>query len=1002
MPVDQSERALEETIERYLIEEGGYVKGEAKEYDVQHALFPRIFFTFIRTTQPKAWQRLEKMLGEGAEKKVLERLSQALNRNGTLKVLRRGFEVYGEKLKTVYFAPASGLNPTIAEKYGQNILTVTRQVYYSQQYKKSLDMVLSVNGLPVATVELKNPFTGQTVEDAKGQYRRDRDPRERLFRFKQRALVHFAVDPDQVYMATRLAGEKTFFLPFNRGYQKGAGNPPDPEGGFRTSYLWREVWQRDSWLDILHRFLHLEVEEKLDGKGEVIRKETMIFPRYHQLDAVRKLERHAREHGAGHNYLIQHSAGSGKSNSIAWLAHRLAHLHGADDRPVFDSVIVITDRRVLDQQLQETIYQFEHRQGVVRKIDEDSGQLAQALNRGARIIISTLQKFGYILDQVEEQTGKNFAILVDEAHSSQSGQSAQAVRDVLAAPTLEAAAELEERLGEAENAAEEEILKALSKRGPQANLSFFAFTATPKAKTLELFGVKKDPESKPEPFHLYSMKQAIEEGFIHDVLKHYTTYRTYYRLSKIAEDDPRVDKKKARKAIARFVSLHPHNLAQKTEVMVEHFRQITRHKINGRAKAMVVTGSRLHALRYKREFENYIKRNGYEQELKVLVAFSGTVRDGDEDFTEAKENGFPESELRERFDTDEYQLLIVADKYQTGFDQPLLHTMFVDKKLTGIQAVQTLSRLNRTHPAKTDTFVLDFVNEQEEIQKSFQPFYEQTMIDKETDPHLVYDLKSKLDDFQIYWESEVESFCHIFFKPKENQRREDLGELHKYLDPAVDRFQAKPEEEQEEFKKTLETFVRLYAHISQIAPFQSVELHQLHAYGSLLLRKLPRSPDSGGLTLDNEVELEYYRLEKTAEGRIHLIAEESAALKGATAAGTARGRGEEEEVPLSSIIEMLNERFGTDFAESDKLFLDQIEEDLLQDEEVVQAAQNNTKSNFRYVFDDKFMGKAVNRMGQNQNIFAKLMSEEDFRDTVMTWILDSVYQRAQQSRQQEG
>ncbi|CAG5089479.1 Type I site-specific deoxyribonuclease [Thermobacillus xylanilyticus] len=988
-----TERALEDAIETHLIGHGGYEKGDPAKYDRELALFPKTVIRFIKSSQPDEWNRLVGYFGHDTEKEVIKRLVQVLQRDGMLKVLRKGFDLYNVPIRMAYFKPASGLNPDAVEKYGKNILTVTRQVHYSTRNENSLDIVLAVNGLPVATVELKNPFTGQTVEDAKRQYKVDRDPNELLFQFKKRALVHFAVDPDEVYMTTRLDGSSTRFLPFNRGYNNGAGNPPDEKTGIRTSYLWRDIWQRDSWLDILHRFLHLQVEEKVVN-GQRKRKESMIFPRYHQLDAVRKIEADVLLNGPGHNYLIQHSAGSGKTNSIAWLAHRLSSLHDQDDKPIFHAVIVITDRVVLDRQLQDTIYQFEHVQGVVRPIKESSRQLAQALNSGARIIITTLQKFGYILDQVGNLSGKNFALIVDEAHSSQSGKAADAVKQVLAAPTLEEAEKLQAQLDAAADDAEEEILKELAKRGPQRNLSHFAFTATPKHKTIEMFG-RKDENGKYQPFHLYSMRQAIEEGFILDVLRNYVTYKTYYKLAKAIEDDPLVDERAAKRSIARFVSLHPYNLSQKTEVMIEHFRRVTRHKIGGRAKAMVVTSSRLHALRYKQAFDAYIREKGYN-DIQTLVAFSGTVIDDGQEFTEPKINGFGEKELPEKFDTDDYQVLIVADKYQTGFDQPLLHTMFVDKKLSGIQAVQTLSRLNRTYPGKEDTFILDFVNEPEDIKKAFLPYYEKTELEHETDLNLLSDLKNKLDDFQIYWQSEIDAFCRVFFRPKERQKKSDIGRLHQYVDPAVDRFRAKSREEQEEFRSTLAAYIRAYAFITQIAPFQSVPLHKLYAYGQLLLRKLP-TRGVKQINLDDDVALEYYRLQETSNGNISLMGEEPVKLKGMTDTGTGILR-EEKQVYLSSIIDVLNKRFGTEFKEADKLFFDQIEQDIMDDAQIVQSARNNTIDNFKFVFDEVFLEKVISRMGQNDRMFAMIMDDQDFQQAVKAWILKSVYEKINENR----
>lgn len=756
MPIDHRERAFEAAIEHHLLSSAGYSLGNPASFNRELALDPTSFLAFVKDTQPETWQSLEKLHGSSTETVILDDLTKALDgQAGALSVIRHGFKCFGKLIRAAHFAPAHGMNPESQRLYEANRLTITRQLHYSTKHENSIDVVLSLNGLPIVTAELKNPLTAQTVEHAKRQYQTDRDPRERIFEFKRRSIVHFAVDPDVVWMTTRLDGTKTHFLPFNKGNGTGSGNPDNPNG-YKTAYLWEEVWQRDSLLDIIGRFVHLQVTEKTVG-GKKVTKETMIFPRYHQLVAVRGLVADARAKGVGQNYLIQHSAGSGKSNSIAWLVHRLASLHDEQDAKVFDSVVVITDRLVLDRQLQDTIYQFDHKQGVVKKIDEDSEQLAASLSNATPIIITTLQKFPFVAAKVGELPERRYAVVIDEAHSSQSGEAATELKGVLAGSIIKRQAK-EEADAQGLTDSEEEILKTMAKRGRQPNISFFAFTATPKYKTLEVFG-RPGPDGKPQPFHLYSMRQAIEERFILDVLKNYTTYKTYYRLIKAIEDDPEVSKSKAAKALARFMSLHPHNIAQKTEVMLEHFRTFTRHKIAGRAKAMVVTGSRLHAIRYKQEFDRQIKEKGYK-EIKTLVAFSGTVTDPDAPgvtYTEPEMNrdseGRPlrEKELPDKFATEEYQLLLVAEKYQTGFDQPLLHSMYVDKRLDGIQAVQTLSRLNRTCPGKDETFVLDFVNDATDIQHAFKPYYEQTIIGEQADPRQLYELQAKLEPMQVIW-----------------------------------------------------------------------------------------------------------------------------------------------------------------------------------------------------------------------------------------------------------
>lgn len=751
-----NENAFESNVTAMLAQ-AGWRSGNVADWDKSLALFPSQVVGFIQATQPKLWKHVLDMHGQNLPAMLVTALVQELDAKGSLHVLRHGFKFFGKTFRLAYFKPAHGLSPDVQALYAGNDITVTRQVPCHPDKGDTADMVFAVNGLPVATCELKNPSTGQTWRNAVTQYREDRDPRTPLFGFKSRALVHFAADPDEVHMCTRLAGEGSVFLPFNRGSHPGQakcgqGNPAHPSG-YRSGYLWSEVLDRDSFLDILghYMFLDRKVEKVADEHGERhVTKEKLIFPRYHQLDAVTRLIAASRGQGTGHNYLIQHSAGSGKTNSISWLSHRLASLHDAQDRKLFDCVIVITDRKVLDRQLQDAIYQIEHAQGVVKAIDQDARQLATALVDGTKIVITTLQKFPFVLrgllrvagaagiDQATEDERKQakdweeaiarrrYAVIVDEAHSSQTGETARELKAILGTGAAalgggdddEAPADWEDGLNQ-----------VLLSRGRQPNLAFYAFTATPKGKTLELFG-QPGPSGKPAPFHIYSMRQAIEEGFILDVLSNYTTYATYFRLIKAVADDPALPKKKAVKELVKFLTLHPYNLEQKTEVMVEHFRRSVRHRLGGKAKAMVVTGSRLHAVRYMQAFARYIEEKGYT-DVRPLVAFSGTVKDPTTklEYTEPGMNidcvtGKPisEGQLPERFDSPDYNVLLVANKYQTGFDQPLLHTMYVDKRLDGVQAVQTLSRLNRMIPGKSAPFVLDFVNQAEDIFRAFKPY----------------------------------------------------------------------------------------------------------------------------------------------------------------------------------------------------------------------------------------------------------------------------------------
>lgn len=983
-----TEKAFEDAIVNLLTTNGGYQVGDAANFDRKLALDRSTLLQFIQNSQPEAWKKLSEIHGIAVEQKLIDRLCQELNLRGMLDVLRYGIIDYGVRFKLAYFKPASGLNPETLALYNRNILTVIRQVHYSTRTQNSIDLLLGINGLPVATVELKNQFTGQDVENAKQQYGSDRDNHELLFQFKRRAIVHFAVDPDEAWMTTRIDSSNTRFLPFNQGYNKGAGNPPNPNG-YKTAYLWEDIWAKDSWLDIVGRFLHLEQDTiKLNGKSA--KKESLIFPRFHQLDVVRKLTADAKVKGAGHNYLIQHSAGSGKSNSIAWLAYQLANLYNDQNTRVFDCVIVITDRRVLDQQLQDTIYQFDHVAGVVQKVDRNASQLAEALASGTNIIITTLQKFPFVLDKIRELPKRNYALIVDEAHSSQGGEASKKMKEVLTVIDLSRAKE-ESGSYNTDNEDEEDwVRKSMLSRGKQPNLSFFAFTATPKAKTLEVFG-HLNAQGQPEPFHLYSMRQAIEEGFIMDVLQNYTTYKTYFRLTKAIEDDPQIHKKKASKAIARFLSLHPHNLAQKTEVIIEHFRQCVMPKIGGKAKAMVVTASRPHVIRYKDEFDKYLKKQEYN-DIKALVAFTAfTDRETGISYTESDINGFGERELPEKFETAEYQLLIVADKYQTGFDQPLLHTMYVDKKLSGVKAVQTLSRLNRICPGKEDTFVLDFANEEQEIIDAFQPYYQQTILAATTNPNRLYDLKNRIDGFQIIWTSEVDAFAKVFFKPIEKTSNQDHGRLNALVDPACDRFNGLGEEQQDEFKNTLGAFIRLYAFLAQIMPFADAELERFYAFTRLLQTKLPKRLQSEVFKLTDEVGLEYYRLQKIREGQIVLQKDMESALQPSTAAGIPREK--ETGAKLSEIITILNQRFSTDFTDADKYFFSQIEEELIQNESLSQQAKSNSIQNFKYGFDDIFLTTLIERMEDNQDIFTKIIDDLEFGDAVRDWMLKRVYNR---------
>jgi type I restriction enzyme R subunit len=1011
-----TERDFETAIEAGLIGAGGYVKRQAGAYDEVLALFPNDTTGFLKDSQATKWAQLEALLGAKTGATVLDSLTKELELKGTLHVLRHGFNCYGKTFRLAYFRPNSGMNPDAAETYAKNRLTITRQVAFTSAMKKAdgdnrrciIDVTLAVNGLPVATAELKNPLTGQRAVDAIRQYTNDRDERDLLFAFKKRALVHFAVDPDEVWMTTRLKGKETVFLPFNRGNNNGAGNAP-AEGNWKTHYLWDEVLQADSLLDVLQRFMHLEVKErqiKTDKGVRTIRREAMIFPRYHQLDSVRKIVAHARTHGSGRNYLIQHSAGSGKSNSIAWLAHRLASLHDAKDAKVFHSVVVVTDRRILDQQLQNTIYQFEHKTGVVEKIDEDTQQLVRALSQGTPIVITTIQKFPFIsqaLSTLEKSgagvkidtAGKRFAVIVDEAHSSQSGETTTALKGMLNKDGIESAiaaqlsAEEDDDLPEEVKAA---ILRNALKRARQPNLSFFAFTATPKFKTKTLFD--EPGPSGTSPFHEYTMRQAIEEGFVMDVLQNYTTYKRFFGLIKQIESDPEVPRKKAAKALTRYLELHPVNIEQVVSVIVEHFRLYVMHELGGRAKAMVVTGSRLAAVKYKLAFDRYIKDHGYTG-IRSLVAFSGTVEDPEDpgsSYTEVSMNdGLAESELPETFERDDYRVLLVAEKYQTGFDQPLLQTMYVVKRLAGVQAVQTLSRLNRMAPGKARTFVLDFSNEEEDIYKAFKPYYEATPIGENADPHHLSGLQHKLLEWAIFAPDDVNAFAEVWYRRRRDHSATDHRVMNAVLDAVVQRFRNKDEAEKEEFRGQLTAYRNLYAFLSQIIPYQDSELEKLYAFVRNLIAKLP--PPGGGqvFALDDEVALRFFRLQQITEGSIALSDGEADPLKGPTDVGTAHEL--DKKVALSTLIDKLNERFGTNFTEADQLFFDQIRVSAEQNEKIMEAARANNLANFSSFLERMLDELFIDRMEGNEAIFSRVMADKDFRSAAHEYLAREIFQR---------
>lgn len=1000
--LEEDERRFEQDIETFLLTEGGYVKGDQKSYDKSKLIDVKDLVDFIQETQPKEWKRYTAIYGSDAQPQLVKRLNQEIDNKGLLHVLRYGIKDRGIRIKVAAFRPESDLNKEVIEAYQANNIKLFRQFAYSPNNHNTLDMAITLNGIPVVAIELKNQLKGQNVQNAIRQFKYDRDPNELAFQFNKRFLVYFAIDLYEAYMTTQLKGADTHFLPFNQGSNGagkvgGAGNPPNP-GGYSTSYVWERVLQKDVLMDILQRYMLLEGDLS-SGR--------LIFPRYHQLDVVSKLLHNVSANGSGKKYLIQHSTGSGKTNSIAWLAFRLASIHDKNNENIFSSVIVVSDRKTLDKNLQEAISGFDNVAGLIETIGQDktSKDLKEAVNNGKKIIVTTLQKFPQIYEEVHEVNGRKFAVIIDEAHSSQTGASAQKLKESLAdtKESLQEYREIEESLEEKEPDIQDKLVDELLKQGEHNNLSFFAFTATPKARTLEKFGIK-DKEGSYRPFHVYSMRQAIEEGFILDTLNHYTTYKSALRIARNTSDNPELSKSAAMQAISRFGSLHHDNLNAKTEIMIKHFRKNTKDKINGRAKAMVVTPSRKHAVRYYHLFNQHINEYGYT-DVKPLVAFTGTVlEDNGEEYTESKlnktKNGrtLSGNQIEDAFHSDDFNVLIVAEKFQTGFDEPYLHTMYVDKRLKNIKAVQTISRLNRTAPGKEDTFVLDFVNEAEEIQEAFEPYFTETTLTEEVDINMIYDIQSKLREYSIYTNRDVERVLAIY-QEGSSQDETALGQFTSALIPIITEYESLEEDQKYIFRSTLNSFVKGYSRITQLVRLYDKELHEEYTFAKYLIRLIPRNRHET-VNLEDKIRLEYYHLEKDFEGDISLRPEEvEGTLPPDKLVGSSQRPTETKEA-LDKIIDRVNARVAdasVNLSEEEKpkayIIYETIFNKATQNVKLKRYVEENNKEMFeKSIFPSEFQKLALESAGEDkEDVFELLFREQSFYDGALEDIGEEVY-----------
>lgn len=1016
MSINTSERQFETDIESVFLKKG-YRKICPTSYRTENALFPEVLKEFISTTQPKEWARYERFYGDRALDKLVRRFNETVEARGVLDVMKNGLEDMGIKLKLCYFRPESSLNQELINLYNKNILGITRQFKYSILNTNSIDMVISINGIPLFAFELKDQLKGQDYMNAIKQWKEDRDPKEYCFKFNKRFLAYFAVDLYEVWMTTELKGENTYFLPFNQG-SEGAGNPggagnPVKEG-YITSYLWEEVFKPDSTFDLLGRFITLDETKKewfVDGVKKTETVSRLIFPRYHQYDVVNKIVESIKETGAGTNYLIEHSAGSGKSNSIAWIAYRCASAFDKNDAPIFDSVIVVTNRIVLDSQLQDTINGFEHRAGLVECITQKKGSrgLVDAINDKRKIIICTIQKFLYAYKDFDKLTDRKFAIIIDEAHQGQSGESARTLRKSLIDVAKEKEKYAEENFIDVDEIDEsDELVNEILAMGHHDNQSFFAFTATPIGKTLELFGTKTDNNEKKKPFHTYSMRQAIEEGFILNVLKDYVTIKEAFKIVKDSKDNPELIEEKAKKALFKYYKSHDFTIKEKVEMIMENFLNNGRYKINGHGKAMVVADSRHNAVKYFFEIKDYIKRNKSAcVGCDVLVAFSGEVRFDDmqvdePSLTEATLNKdhqgryiVGDKKFRQAFRSDEFNIMVVANKYQTGYDEPYLHSMYIDKKLKSVNAVQTLSRLNRTCSGKTDTFVLDFSNNAEDIKNAFQPFYEETTLEGDTNINRVYDFRSQVDSYGLFTTQEVDLFMKVMTENNNSKKQDSLalGQITSIIKAVVDRYK-EIENTDTRFgaRDAIMKFVRTYGFVTQLVRLNDLDLYKDYMFCSYLLHALPKNTVEK-IDISDKIRLEYAQLKETFRGEIELE-KTSGTFKPAE---PVKAKFKPKKIDtLDRIITKLNDEYDGEFEPGDKVAIDSVFNMLMQDNVVKERLKDYAKTNdanmfINSIFPEEFQRVLVECFMQNNNAYEKLLGDQKFQKAVMDIMAKELY-----------